>query len=105
MSKGMSGRLGTESRPAVALLDRQVRHLNDNLEKCFTSGAPMRSVKLEIARVATVNLISWMRWLRAIECFDVRWNDLALTSPGEGAIHSLPPEVGVIQMLLDPQTK
>ena len=105
MSKGMSGRLGTESKPAVALLDRQVRHLNDDLEKRFTSGTLLRSAKLEIARAATVNLVSWMGWLRATECFDMRWSDLALTLPGEGAIHGLPPEVGVIQMFLDPQTK
>jgi hypothetical protein len=60
MSKGMSGRLSTESRPAVALLDRQVRHLDDDLKKCFTSGALLRSAKLEIARATTVNLVSWM---------------------------------------------
>ena len=56
----MSVRLGTESRPAVALLDRQVRHLDDDLEKQFTSGASLRATKLEIARAATVNLISWI---------------------------------------------
>jgi hypothetical protein len=33
------------------------------------------------------------------------WSDLALTLPGEGAIHDFSPEVGVIQMFLDPQTK
>jgi len=35
----------------------------------------------------------------------MRWSDLALTLLGEGAIHGLPPEGGVIQMFLDPQTK
>ena len=60
ISKGTSGQLGTESRPAVAFLDRQVRHWDDDLEKRFTSGALLRSAKLEIARATTVNLVSWM---------------------------------------------
>ena len=31
MSKGMSGWLGTESKPAVVLLDCQAHHLDDDL--------------------------------------------------------------------------
>ena len=60
MSNGMTGRLGAESRPAVPLLNRQVRHLDNDLEKHFTSGAPLRAAKLEISRAAAVNLISWI---------------------------------------------
>ena len=65
----------------------------------------MWSTKLEIAWSATINLISWMGWLRATECFDVQWSNLVLTIPCEGTIYGLPPKVGVIQMFLDPQTK
>ena len=60
MSQGMSGRLAIESRLAVALLDRQVRYLDADLETRFTSGAPRRAAQLQIARAAAVNLVSWM---------------------------------------------
>ena len=60
MSKGVSGRLAIESRLAVALLDRQLRYLDADLETRFTSGAPRRAAQLQIARAAAVNLVSWM---------------------------------------------
>ena len=103
MSNGMARRLGTESRPSIALQAVHVRWLNDSLElRYWQTSVP--TLRLELARAALANIVAWLGWLRAQELFGLRWC-VVLTSPQDGPTMDLPDHVGVIEYRLLEQTK
>lgn len=104
MNTGMKNRLGTESKPSVALMDRHIRYLDSSLRRRFL-GATTRAMKLELARAGFANSMAWLAWLRAKELFLGRWCDIDLTRPGDGEQHDLPAAIGVIGLRLLDQTK
>ena len=104
MSSGMSRRLGDESRPAVALLDRHIRFLDSSLERRFHAVHEPR-IRIELARAGVANLMAWLAWLRAQELFGMRWCDLTLTSPADSAVLDFPVGIGAVQLRLLEQTK
>jgi len=61
--------------------------------------------KLEIARASWSNLNYWCAWLRGEEHFDLRFCDIEVTRPPDGARHQLPPGVGCLLERLKPDTK
>ena len=50
-------------------------------------------------------LMFWLGWLRSIEVFSLRVQDIEMTPPHEHGRHNLPPGVGVILLRLLPSTK
>jgi hypothetical protein len=106
MAAGMSRRLGEDSTPAKALLDRHIRWINNHLEGCYrrlsvTTGPLART----ICRAALCNLVAWLAWLRSMETFSLRWSDIGVILPADGRAHDLPTNVGALLLKLLPQTK
>jgi hypothetical protein len=80
MTKGMSRRLRTSSKPYVALLARHIEYLGSTLERRYT-GAISVVIRLEIPRAGLVNLVAWLAWLRSMELFTLRWLDMENVAP------------------------
>ena len=102
---GMAARLGTESRPSQALNQRQIlwnqQARNNSLQ--VTNLTKMKQYEYIAANCA--ELILWLGWLRASEVFNLRVQDVDLTTPQNHGKHNLPPGVGAIQLRLLPSTK
>ena len=102
---GMAARLGTESRPSQALNQRQIlwnqQARNNSLQ--VTNLTKMKQYEYIAANCA--ELILWLGWLRASEVFNLRVQDVDLTTPQNHGKHNLPPGVGAIQLRLLPTTK
>ncbi|MGH7974465.1 MAG: hypothetical protein ACREBR_02970 [bacterium] len=103
-ASGFSRRLGTESRPSVALLHRhilwnqefrhdQFRHMSDPAGRYICAAA------------AVVELISFLGWLRGSEVFSLNWEDIQVFPPRQSARFGLPEGAGVVLLRLRPSTK
>jgi hypothetical protein len=107
MSAGMSRRLGDGSQPAMALLDRQVRWMDNYLDRAYNVAMANGQISTahEIAKAAGTNLQAWLAWLRGGELFSLRWSDLTACLPGDGASRGLPAALGAFLVRLLLQTK
>ena len=103
-TRGMAARVGTKSRPSVALLDRHVRHLDAHLDTLFTQ-ARTEAERRRCALAGLANLLLWLGWLRSSEVFSLCWSDVELTSPRDGPLVDLPPGCGMLALSLLPETK
>lgn len=104
MNSGMSACIGTEAKPSIALLDQHIWYLDTSLEQRFREATTV-DAKVEIARAALVNLITWLGWLRANETLSITFEDLEISLPGDSARHDLPDVVGLILICLLDQKK
>lgn len=101
---GLSARLGNETRPSTALLDRHVRELDRDLnEKFLHATTPV--LRRLYARAGLGNLQFYLAWLRSAEGLTTRWSRYEVTQPADGPLHDLPPGVGVIKLDMEPETK
>ena len=101
---GLKARLGDESRPSVALLDRHVRWLDVDLDqRCRVARSD--AVRCELAKAGLANLSFWLGWLRSRETFDVQWYRVALIEAADGPSVELPRGIGVTQFFMGPETK
>jgi hypothetical protein len=82
-----------------------VRWIDKFLNDPYYLASPDPEHRAELARAALANLASWLGWLRAMEVFSLRWTDVEVTEPGDGAMLDLPPATGAISLRLLPQTK
>lgn len=57
------------------------------------------------SRVGLANLQFFLGWLRPSELFDSRWNRYEVTEPAEGKRHDLPDGIGVVRLVMGPETK
>jgi hypothetical protein len=107
MSTGMSRRLGENSNPATTLLGKHIAWIDEYLEKAYTMAVKtnQRTLARELAQAGACNLISWLAWLRGGETFGIRWQDLMIVMPGDGASHDLPAHAGAVGIKLLEQTK
>ena len=103
-AQGMAIRLGTESSPSKALLDRHVRELDGSLDRAYQA-TNVRHEQRELALAGLANLVLWLGWLRAGEALSLRWSDIAITSPPDSPTVGLPPGIGVVSLRLLPETK
>lgn len=101
---GMANRLGTETSPSIALLDRHVRYLDTHLNSQYLATHDLLS-RRELALAGLCNLTFWLGWLRSQETFQLRWEDTHITYPGEGQSLDLPAPMGAIIFDLCPETK
>jgi len=104
MTSGMSRRLGEESHPSHALLERHVHWIDTRLDKLFRA-ATTDETRAELARAATANLIAWLGWLRAHEVFSFTWRDMTVVEPPDGPTLDLPVGTGAVLARLLPETK
>jgi hypothetical protein len=103
-ASGMKARLGDESRPSVALLDRHVRWLDSDLDQRCRA-ARTDEVRLELAQAGLANLSLWLGWLRSRETFGLQWHEVVSVDPLDGPSVDLPRGVGVTQFFVGPETK
>jgi hypothetical protein len=101
---GLKARLGDESRPSVALLDRHVRWLDVDLDQRYRV-ARSDAVRCELAKAGLANLSFWLGWLRSRETFDMQWYRVALIEAADGPSVDLPRGIGVTQFFMGPETK
>ena len=104
MTKGMSGRLGTESTPATALLFRHVHYMDSVFDTNFRNATTF-DAKRRWALAGLANLAFWLGWLRSMEVFSLTFDDVTVVFPDQGPLHDLPPGLGMVLFRLLPQTK
>jgi hypothetical protein len=99
MTTGMAKWMGDQSKPPIALTFRQVlwvmQHLDSRWEACKTP-----TDQREIAAAAVAHLFAWLGWLRSLELFSLKWEDLKLTRPRHGPRVGLALGTGVIERTL-----
>ena len=101
---GMGARLGTQTVPSVALLQRHVRTMVQQWSQEYSvTKDPPRRRALVLAILAAHFL--WLGWLRAGEVFSLEWADVQYIRPHEGGIYDLPPGMGALVLSLSPETK
>ena len=101
---GLSSRIGTATKPSVALLARHVHWIDLDLTTRYKA-AQWRALKSDLARAGVANLILWLGWLRAGETLNLQWDDLCVIPPQHGPTADLPPGVGAVTISLLPETK
>ena len=100
----MAARMGNNSWPLVALLDRHVRAIDQRLLEAWEHSKDP-TARREISLAGLANLLAWLGWLRASELFGLRWCDVTLVSGMKAAEYDLPPGVGALLLRLAPETK
>ena len=103
-AQGMAVRLGTESLPSQALLDRHVRYLDQTLDTAYLNSSTWEN-RRELSLAGFANLLLWLGWVRAGEAFSLRWEDITVTAPTDGPLIGLPAGIGVLACRLMPETK
>jgi len=103
-TKGMGARVGNETRPSVALLDRHIRFMDAALLRFFRH-ATSPHLRRKWALAGLANLVFWLGWLRSAETFHLRWCDFHIIRPEDGARHDLSPGLGAVLLRLQPETK
>jgi hypothetical protein len=78
-ASGLKARIGDESRPSIALLDRHVRCLDNDLDRQYRAATMMS--KNELAKTGLANLSLWLGWLRSAENFHLEWRDVTFIEP------------------------
>ena len=103
-ASGLSARMGESVNPSLALLSRHVHALDRYLDHQFrTALSPGRRHDAAIAALA--NLVMWLGWLRTSEAFSLAWADVSVLHPSRAAERDLPANVGLLSLLLLPETK
>jgi hypothetical protein len=103
-ASGFKARIGDESRPSVALLDRHVRWLDNDLNQRYEA-ARTDEVRNEIAKAGLANLSLWLGWLRSAENFELEWRSVKVVEPADGPSVDLPRGCGIVQYYMQPETK
>jgi hypothetical protein len=101
---GMSARIGNQTRPSMALLNRHIRHLHRSLDRCYLA-ATNQMACLELAQAGLANLLLWLGWLGSSEAFGLAWANLRVVKPRDSATIDLPNGCGLVSCLLGPETK
>ena len=104
VAEGMSCRLGTSTRPSVALLRWHIVAFDATFERQFQA-AETHQLQDEHVTAALVNLHGWLGWLRAQECFGIEHDCVSVVPPAESASVDLPQGTGVVGANLQAQPK
>jgi hypothetical protein len=103
-TQGMSSCLGDKARPSVALLDRQVRFLDQDLDRRFRQATcPMACCDLALAGLANLSL--WLGWLCSAKTFGINWVDVETVEPRHGPLVDLPRGCGLVSYRMLPKPK
>jgi hypothetical protein len=101
---GMGARLGTDSTPSLALLDRHIRGFDQVLDRRYRACATAAD-HCELARVGLANLLLYLGWLRFSETFTAPWAGFDVVDPCDAATVDLPEKVGQFRLSLCAETK
>jgi hypothetical protein len=101
---GLGTRLGHESVPSVALLDRHIRFLDAELDRLFRASRT-NAERREFALAGFFTLILWLAWLRSMEAISLQWHDVTVIAPRDGGRVDLPVGIGAVLLRLLPETK
>jgi hypothetical protein len=101
---GLGTRLGEESAPSMALLDRHVRFLESDLDCRFLAARTPDALR-EFSLAGLANLLFWLAWVRSTEGFSLSWSDITVVAPQDGATLDLMDNVGAVLLTLLPETK
>lgn len=103
-TKGISGRLGTDSQPATALLFRHVFFMDSYFLANYRASTTDAS-RRRWALAGLANALFWLGWFRSSEVFNLTYNDVDVVPPRDGPTYDLPPNLGMVLCRLLPQTK
>ena len=103
-ASGMASRLGTESRPSLALNQRHIHWNQKARRRILTSNLSLLE-RYEQVAAQVAELVLWLGWLRSSETFGLRVADIEITPPKDHGKYDLPPDVGVILLRLLSTTK
>jgi len=101
---GLGSRIGAETKPSTALLDRHVRWIDADLNNKYLACNSL-STRRELARAGLVNLLLWLGWLRSGEVFGLTVASVECIPPTLGSSKDLPKNVGALLLRLQPETK
>jgi hypothetical protein len=102
---GMSRRLGTESRPPMAIRAQHVRWNIDHRTRLLADPDTHPALRHDLCLANLAELVFWLGWLRASEAFTLRWCDIEAISPAASASRGLPPNIGAFLLTLLESTK
>jgi hypothetical protein len=64
------------------------------MELCYHSAVGEH--RRDACRVALVNLLGWLGWLKAREVYSLQWQDVTTMEPDATSTYNLPPGVGTV---------
>jgi len=103
---GMAKRLGTASRPSVALLQHHVLWNQAFRSARYHETDPNDLLgRYNWAAANVVECLAWLGWLRSDEVFSTEWDDVSVTHPDNHAEHNFPPGAGAAFLRLLDSTK
>jgi hypothetical protein len=101
---GLGARVGTETKPAIALLMRHVQAMDKYYLSQYRKATNPASQR-KWALAGLLNVVFWLGWLRSQETFQLKWTSVTVVDPKDGPTVDLPPNVGVCFLDLGPSTK
>ena len=103
-ASGLSARIGSETKPSVALLERHVKWLDADFERRYQSATSDVLLK-EFAQAGFANLCFWLGWLRSQEVFTRTFEDVTVIEPRHAASVDLPSGCGAVNLNLGLESK
>jgi len=103
-ASGLSARIGNEPKPSVALLERHVKWIGNDLEHRYQS-ATTPALRREFAQAGFANACFWLGWLRSEELFTRTFEDITVIEPRHAASVDLPRGCGAVTMNLGLESK
>jgi hypothetical protein len=104
-NRGTMRRLGTESRPPVALRYSHVAFNQESRGRKYDGCGDDWLSKYEYGAANFDETCDWGVWLRAAETFSLDDEDVEIVTPANGGLHDLPIGVGGVLLALGPDTK
>jgi hypothetical protein len=104
-NKGTRRRMGTESRPPVALRYNHVAFNQEFRGRQYDGCGNDWLSKYKYAATNFAETCAWGGWLRAAETVSLDDEDAEIITPANGALHNLPIGVGAVLLTLGPETK
>jgi hypothetical protein len=90
---GMGDRLGIDSTPSLALLDRYIRGLDQVLDRRYRA-CTTAAERCELARTGLANVLLYLGWLRSSETLTAPWAGFDAVDPCDAATVDPPEKVG-----------
>jgi hypothetical protein len=103
-TNGFKRHIGNKSMSTAALQDRHIWWIDDQLESLYQASQDP-SKRIEACRIAAVNLLGFLGWLRAGEVYLLQWMDITLIILDKAAAHDFPQGIGAVFIDLLHKTK
>lgn len=104
LAGGMSARIGNETSPSIALLERHVKWMDEDFDRRYRK-ATSPALRKELAQAGLANASFWLGWLRSRELFTRTFQDISVIEPHHSATADLPQGCGAINYDLGLESK